>query len=61
MFVLAVNGYYCYLACFAGQFVFIVAVFAGAACKNSNNKYLVSADGAKSVEKWKALPQFKKI
>ncbi|MBV9711792.1 MAG: hypothetical protein JO011_12880, partial [Ktedonobacteraceae bacterium] len=55
------NGYYCYLACFAGQFVFIVAVFAGSACKNSNNKYLVSADGAKSVEKWKALPQFKKI
>ena len=45
----------CILFCFAGQFAFIVAVFAGAACKNSNNKYLVSADGAKSAENWKAL------
>jgi len=43
----------CILACEAGHFLF--AVFAGEACKNSKKIPFVSAVGAKSAEKGKAL------
>jgi hypothetical protein len=45
----------CILACFAGHFLYIFAVFAGEACKNSKNIHFVSAAGAKSADKEKAL------
>jgi len=45
----------CMLACEAGHFLSIFAVFAGFACKNSKNRPFVSAVGAKSTEKGKAL------
>ncbi|MBV9616445.1 MAG: hypothetical protein JO031_13400 [Ktedonobacteraceae bacterium] len=38
--------------------VFIVAVFAGAACKNRNNKYQLACEAgqnARKKEKWNAL------
>ena len=43
------------LACFAGHFLSIFAVFAGEACKNSKNRPSVSAAGAKSAENGNAL------
>jgi len=43
------------LACLAGHFLSIFAVFAGFACKNSKNRPFVSAVGAKSAENGKAL------
>jgi hypothetical protein len=43
------------LACFAGEFQCIFAVFAGIACKNSKNTPFVSAVGAKRAKKEIAL------
>jgi len=48
----------CILACFAGHFLYIFAVFAGEACKNSKNIPFASAVGAKSAENGKALVAF---
>ena len=45
----------CILACFAGHFLYIFAVFAGFACKNSKNIHFVSAVGAKRTENGNAL------
>ena len=49
------SSFFCILVCFAGQFRYIFAVFAGNSCKNSKNIPYVSAVGAKGTEKWKAL------
>ena len=43
------------LACFAGEFQGMFAVFAGFACKNSKHTPFVSAAGAKRAEKEIAL------
>ncbi len=45
----------CMLAGFADHFWSSFAVFAGEACKNSKTRPFVSAVGAKSAEKGKAL------
>jgi len=45
----------CILADFASHVRFLLAVFAGSACKNRQQKPLVSAVDAKRAEKWKAL------
>src|SRR5438045_3409225 len=44
------------LACFAGEFQGMFAVFAGFACKNSKHTPFVSARGAKRAKKEIALP-----
>jgi len=45
----------CMLACEAGHVLSVFAVCAGEACTNSKNRPFVSAVGAKSAEKGKAL------